>query len=85
MSAQPTSIEVFYSYAHEDEMLRNELEKHLSIPHRQGLISSWHDRRIVPGTDWTQTIHSHLETATLILLLISPDFLASDCAPCRCI
>lgn len=71
-------IEVFYSYAHEDETLRNALEKHLSLLRRQGLISSWHDRQIVPGTDWAKAISTHLETATLILLLISVDFLASD-------
>jgi tetratricopeptide (TPR) repeat protein len=71
-------IEVFYSYAHEDKALRHELEKHLSLLHRQGLISSWHDRQIVPGTDWAKAINEHLETASLILLLISADFLASD-------
>jgi hypothetical protein len=76
MSTQP--IEVFYSYAREDEALRDALEKHLSILHRQGLISSWHDRKIVPSTDWEQTLDAHLESASLILLLISSDFLASD-------
>jgi tetratricopeptide (TPR) repeat protein len=78
MSARPTAIEVFYSYAHEDETLRNTLEKHLSILHRQGLIFSWHDRKIAPGTNWAKDINTHLETASLILLLISADFLASD-------
>src|SRR5579859_6562879 len=76
MSIQP--VELFYSYAHEDELLRNELDKHLSILHRQGLISPWHDRQIVGGQDWEKTIDTHLETASLILLLISPDFVASD-------
>jgi tetratricopeptide (TPR) repeat protein len=76
MSAHP--VEVFYSYAHEDATLRNELEKHLSILHRQGIISSWHDRQIEPGTDWAKDINTHLETASLILLLVSSDFLASD-------
>jgi hypothetical protein len=69
---------VFYSYAHEDESLRNELEKHLSLLQRQGLIATWHDRKIVPGTDWAHAINSHLNEAAIILLLISPDFMASD-------
>src|SRR5262249_6120408 len=77
MSVPPAPIEVFYSYAHEDEPLRNELEKHLSILYREGLISSWHDRRIEPGIDWEKDIDTHFETASLILLLISSDFLAS--------
>jgi tetratricopeptide (TPR) repeat protein len=71
-------IEVFYSYAHEDEVLRVELEKHLSLLHRQGLIAAWHHRHILAGTDWTQAIDTHLERASMILLLVSADFLASD-------
>jgi len=49
-------VEVFYSYAHEDEAFRNELEKHLSLLRRQGLITAWHDRHILPGADWAQAI-----------------------------
>lgn len=71
-------ITIFYSYAHEDEQLRQELEKHLSLLQRQGVIAAWHDRQILPGATWAQAIDSHLETAAIILLLISPDFLASD-------
>ena len=69
---------LFYSYAHKDEPLRNELEKHLSLLQRQGIIKTWHDRKIAPGTNWVQAIDSHLKEATIILLLISPDFMASD-------
>lgn len=71
-------ITLFYSYAHEDELLRNELEKHLSLLRRQGLITEWHDRQILAGEEWARDIDQHLETASIILLLISPDFLASD-------
>src|SRR5947209_8092758 len=71
-------IEVFYSYAHEDESLRAELEKHLSLLKRQRLIAGWHDRQILAGTDWSQAIDTHLERASVILLLVSADFLASD-------
>src|SRR5579859_1437165 len=78
MPNERAPVEVFYSYAHEDEVLRNELEKHLSILQRLGLISSWHDRQIVAGTDWAKAIDTHLETASLILLLVSSDFLVSD-------
>lgn len=71
-------IELFYSYAHRDERLRKRLETHLSALRQQGVITEWHDRKIVAGTDWKQSIDAHLMTATVILLLISPDFLASD-------
>jgi GTPase SAR1 family protein len=71
-------LSLFYSYAHEDEVLRDQLEKHLRQLQRQGLISAWHDREILPGGLWAHEIDTHLETASLILLLVSPDFLASD-------
>jgi tetratricopeptide (TPR) repeat protein len=71
-------LEIFYSYAHEDERLRDELEKHLSGLKRQGFITDWHDRDITAGSEWKDAIDDHLESAHIILLLISPDFLASD-------
>ena len=77
--APPTRpIEVFYSYSHKDEGLRDELETHLSILRRRGVISSWHDRRIFGGVEWGDQISEHLNKADLILLLVSADFLASD-------
>lgn len=72
------AIEVFFSYSHKDEDLRDELEKHLSILKRQGVIQSWHDRRIGAGREWEGEIDKHLNTAHIILLLISADFLTSD-------
>jgi tetratricopeptide (TPR) repeat protein len=71
-------VEVFYSYAHKDEKLRIELDKHLSILKRQNIITGWHDRKIIGGDDWKDEIDKHLNTAKVILLLISADFLASD-------
>src|SRR2546430_12784509 len=78
MPVSHSAIEVFYSYAHEDEPLRKELEKHLSILRRQGFIKEWNDRDIYAGTDWIHAINAHLDIASVILLLISPDFLVSD-------
>lgn len=79
ISISPTGpIEVFFSYAHKDEELKNELVKHLSILKRQGIITAWHDREITAGTEWAGEIDTHLNGAGVILLLISSDFLASD-------
>ncbi len=72
------AIEVFYSYSHHDEVLRDELEKHLSILRRQGVISQWHDRQIGAGREWEGQIDQRLNSAQVILILISADFLASD-------
>ena len=73
-----TPVTLFYSYAHEDEALREELQDHLMILERRRVIRSWHDRAIVPGSDWNKEIDEHLRAADLILLLISKDFIASD-------
>src|SRR6266568_3670328 len=78
MAEAPTPVEIFCSYSHEDETWLQKLETHLSLLQRQGLISLWHDRRIAPGTDWGKAIDTHLETASVILLVVSADFLASD-------
>src|SRR6266487_3185782 len=66
---QVSPITLFYSYAHEDELLCNELEKHLSLLRRHGLIAEWHDHQIVAGTEWAHEIDEHLETALMLPLL----------------
>lgn len=71
-------IHLFYSYSHKDEELRNQLETHLALLRRQGLIDQWHDRRIGPGQEWAGAIDVNLESAQIILLLASADFIASD-------
>ena len=70
-------ISLFYSYSHKDEALRKRLETHLSLLQDEGVISGWHDRRIVAGTEWEGQIDQHLDSADVILLLVSADFLAS--------
>jgi hypothetical protein len=72
------AIEVFFSYAHEDEKLRDQLEKHLSLLKRQGVITGWHDRKIGAGKEWHNEIDIHLNTSRIILLLISSAFIASN-------
>jgi hypothetical protein len=71
-------LTVFLSYAHKDERLRIELEKHLSVLRRSELIETWHDRKIAPGVPINREIGRHLEHSDLVLLLISPDFMDSD-------
>jgi hypothetical protein len=45
---------------------------------RQGVIQTWHDRRISAGSEIDSSISTQLEQAQIILLLVSPYFLASD-------
>jgi internalin A len=71
-------VKVFYSYSHKDEALKDELDTHLILMKRQGLIASWHDRCILAGQEFAQEIDTHLQSADIILLLISIDFFASN-------
>src|SRR5438132_1232015 len=72
------AIEIFYSYSPKDEALRNMLETQLKLLERQGHITGWYDRKIVPGKEWANEIDTHLNSAHIILLLVSPDYIASD-------
>ncbi|MEC4722250.1 toll/interleukin-1 receptor domain-containing protein [Noviherbaspirillum sp. CPCC 100848] len=69
---------VFFSYSHVDEALRDKLEEHLSMLKHQGLIESWHDRRILAGSNIDDEIDENLEKADVILLLVSSSFIASS-------
>lgn len=70
-------IDVFFSYSHKDEATRDELETHMAMLKRQGVINAWHDRRIVAGCELDGEISANLERAGIVLLLVSPYFLAS--------
>jgi hypothetical protein len=73
-------IEILYccSDSNKDQQLRQELEKHLSILKWEGVITSWHKGLIGAGTEWKSEIDRRLQTADIILPLISSDFIASD-------
>ncbi len=71
-------VTVFFAYSHEDEDLRNKLEIHLSTLKRQDMIETWHDRRIVAGKELDSEIDANLENSDIVLLLVSPYFIASD-------
>jgi tetratricopeptide (TPR) repeat protein len=73
-----STIEIFFSYSHKDEKLRNRLETQLSLLKQQGHITNWYDRKIDAGQEWANKINEHLNAADIILLLVSPDYLASD-------
>ncbi|WP_437338495.1 toll/interleukin-1 receptor domain-containing protein [Sorangium sp. So ce394] len=69
---------VFVSYAKKDAKLRAELEKHLASLQNSGHVLVWHDRMIRPGDDRAGTIDAELETADIVLLLVSANFFASS-------
>jgi tetratricopeptide (TPR) repeat protein len=74
----PSPLSVFISYSHRDEDYKDELVVHLATLKRQGKIRAWQDRDIEAGAEWDAEIKQQLEAADIILLLITPRFLASD-------
>ena len=71
-------IKIFYSYAHNDKTLREELGKHLSSFRSRGISQDWYDGEIPAGSEWDEEIKEKLGSADFILLLISADFLSSE-------
>jgi tetratricopeptide (TPR) repeat protein len=75
-------LKIFYSYARRDKKLRDELATHLSSLQRQGLIAGWYDGEIRAGSERDAELKKYLNLSDIILLLISPDFVASDYCYC---
>lgn len=74
----PAAVRIFISFAHEDEAYFRRLSAHLALLRRSGVISEWHARMLLAGSDWSQEIDEYIDKAELILLLVSPDFINSD-------
>ncbi len=69
---------VFISYAHADEAWKDELLKHLRAAFGMDApVELWDDRRIGAGDAWLAEIESALDRASVAVLLITADFLAS--------
>src|SRR4051794_34065702 len=73
-----SELKVFISHSREDEELRAELVDHLMSLERQGLIKCWFYSDISAGTEWKQEIERYLKQSDIILLLISPSYIASE-------
>jgi hypothetical protein len=54
------------------------MDKYLKVLKRSGKIDTWNDRALIAGQEWDKTIMEELNKATIILLLVSVDFNASD-------
>jgi hypothetical protein len=72
------ALKVFVSYSHVDEAVKVELLKHLEPLRKRRVIETWHDRKIKAGDEWDKQISTNLQSADLILLIVSIDFINSD-------
>lgn len=71
-------MKAFISYSHNDNWALDRLHTHLAVLRREGQIDTWFDRNILAGGELDGEIAKQLEACNLFLLLVSPDFLASD-------
>jgi hypothetical protein len=78
MAAPAEGIEVFFLYANveEDTRLVDKLERHLAAMQKQRLITMWNKGRLGPGEDEMSALRAHMDRAKIILLMVSPDFMA---------
>ncbi len=72
------AADIFVSYSHADERVLDRLHKHLAMLQREGLISTWHDRAILPGGDLASDISRQLDDSEIFVALVSADYLASN-------
>jgi hypothetical protein len=77
ISTRAGAVEVFLSYASKDEEFRARLAGALAAAEHSGIVRLWFDRKVPPGAQWGDQIDEHLETAHVILALVTPAFIAS--------
>lgn len=71
------AAKIFISYSHRDEKFKDDLQIGLASLKNNGHIAAWDDRAILAGEEWDHQIKDALYQADIIILLVSPDFLAS--------
>lgn len=75
-SVRPTTV--FISYSHRDEFQMHELRAHLAGLEGEGLVEVWSDRQVPIGAEWDGEIDTRLESADIVLVLVSSDLMASS-------
>ena len=71
------AFELFISYSHRSEAVKDRLLTNLRVLERLGLVSTWTDRAIPPGAAWRAEIEAAIERADAALFVVCADFLAS--------
>ena len=77
-NTEATANKIFISYSHKDIKWLQKLTTMMQPMARENIIDSWDDTRIQTGDKWREQIHKAIENAKIAILIVSPNFLASD-------
>lgn len=72
------ALKGFISFAHEDFTVAHEFRVHLRSMERAFGIAFWTDEKIRSGQHWDSTIQRAITAAEVVIMLVSPAYLASD-------
>jgi hypothetical protein len=71
-------LKVFLMFDENDAEAKEKLDSHLSVLKRSDLIDTWDEEHLLAGTERQAEIDRQLSEADLIILLVTPNFFASD-------
>lgn len=78
LAASHDRIFISYKHAASNKKVLDRLLFQLYDLEKNGLIDAWSDRKIEPGMIWPPEIEKALSSATVAVLLVSVEFMASD-------
>ena len=73
----PFPVNLFYSYCHKDQKYRKAMEKSLALLKQKRLLKDWSDQSILPGEKISSSIREKMDTADIVVFLLSQNFIAS--------
>ncbi len=73
----PRRKEIFVSYSHKDTRWFDIVQTHLAPLVSYCAINIWSDKMILPGDKWPDEIKQAIQRASVAVLLLSPNYIAS--------
>jgi len=72
------AVRLFYSYSHKDDEHQVMMETALDLLKQEGVLSSWSDKKILPGHPISPATKKAIQKSSIAVFLLSQDFIASE-------